>query len=162
MPTPPSGFTFGRMTGTSDRGQRTLTTYDERGRPIWTARQMALLPAIGAMGGTTITNPLPPIDRSDDPTGSSPREFDEDHSYVMTNTYDRADRPYEKTWPLDPDYAGTGSAPVIAGRIFYNSRSLPRVTHLVVDGDADPIHRAIIYNEYREVVRIVNVRAAPC
>ena len=154
MPSAPTGHTYGRMTGASDRGQRTLTTYDERGRPIWTARQMALIPDPGPMGGTTISAPLPPIDRSDNPTSSSSRAFDETHVYEMTNTYDRADRPFEKVWPTDPDYAGTGSAPEVAGRIYYNSRSLPRLTHLVVDSTVMPIHRHIAYTEYREVSRV--------
>ena len=160
MPSPPTTTDmFGRMTGSSDRGQRTMTAYDVRGRPIWTARQMALIPSVGALNGTVLTNPLPIVDSNDAPTAMGTRSFDEDHDYVMTNEYDRADRPFEKGWPVDPDYAGTGTGtPTVAGRIFYNSRNLPRVTQLVINNDGGevvlPIHRSIAYNEYRENTRI--------
>lgn len=154
MPSIPAGFAEGRMTGVSDRGQRTITNYDQRGRPNWSARQMALIPDPGAMAGTTLTNPLPAIDRSDNPPSMGTRAFDEDptHAYVMSNTYDRADRPLAKTWPTDPDFVGT--APVVTGDIFYNWRSLPRATRMFIDGVQYNIAPAITYTVDRNLAAL--------
>ncbi|MCP4241524.1 MAG: hypothetical protein GY772_13265, partial [bacterium] len=44
---PNDAHVYGRMTGSSDRGQRTMVDYDERGRADWSARQMALIPNVG-------------------------------------------------------------------------------------------------------------------
>ncbi len=146
MPPLPSGTDLvGRLTGTVDRGQRSAVDYDLRGRPTWNARQMAILPdptgAISAIpqdrpqqaDGTLTASPSPRIER----------EY-ADHTYISTTAYDRIDRPIGLTLPADPDYGGTGPAPVVGGSMVYNTRGLPQYAYV----DVDSWHRQLWYRRY--------------
>lgn len=58
MTAAPSGTHLrGRLTGTSDRGQRSSVDYDPRGRLVWSARQMGLVPTAAAVDATLGSGP---------------------------------------------------------------------------------------------------------
>ncbi|MAQ18085.1 MAG: hypothetical protein CMN30_25215 [Sandaracinus sp.] len=132
-PAPQGDQLVGRLTGSVDRGQRSRVDYDVRGRPIWSARQMAVLGPAGA-AAATLPGDQPSIDQDTAQPGRSPRAFDEAHTYVSTSTYDRIDRPVGVGLPLDPDFSPTDPAPSIAGSITYNELGLPYRTFVAIDG----------------------------
>ncbi|MEZ4252777.1 MAG: RHS repeat-associated core domain-containing protein [Polyangiales bacterium] len=135
----------GRLTGTSDRGQRSAVDYDARGRLVWSARQMALIPSAASVDATLSGN-APAVDDDDAPTGGS-RLYDEVHVYATSVVYDRLDRVVSRTYPEDPEASGVG--PVV-GSITYDRRGLPHATHLVVGTSVDePILREALYDQQR-------------
>ncbi len=126
----------GRLTAISDRGQRSEFDYDGRGRAIWVARQMAVLPAAAAIASTR-SGEILVNDVDDHPALSGSRVFDEAHSYVSTTEFDRIDRPIRKTWPLDPDFVDSDGVPSvgprIGARLNYDARNLPERSELLLD-----------------------------
>lgn len=118
--------TAGRATGVSDRGQRAVIAYDYRGQAVWTARQIALIPTEMTLGAIGTIGPADgrPTQTETLPTTASDVEYDEDHTYVRTATFDHAGRPETMTLPTDPDYGG-GTAPTVSGALTYNARGLP-------------------------------------
>ncbi|MBX3249366.1 MAG: hypothetical protein KF901_19470, partial [Myxococcales bacterium] len=143
----PSSLDRGRLVGGSDRGQRSLVAYDTRGRAVWSARQMAIVPAAGDAPFVR-TGDAPAPYEDDHPASGGTRLYDEAHTYVSTSTYDRIDRPVGKTWPTDPDWAlfgGTGSAPAVSGTLNYNTRGLP-VSAWVTINDGAPYTQQILRN----------------
>lgn len=136
---PPTGTNYlGRLTGTSDRGQRSVVDYDDRGRPFWSARQMVLLPDAPTIPATLSGND-PVLYDEGDLTTVIDREWDQEHTYVTTTLYDRLDRPVDLTYPEDPDWAGGGSAPVVRGTMSYTFRGSPLRARLEIDAFSQEI-----------------------
>jgi RHS repeat-associated protein len=146
MTAAPSGTHLrGRLTGTSDRGQRSAVDYDSRGRLVWSARQMGLVPTAAAIDAT-LSGAEPAVDDDDAPTGGM-RVYDETHVYATSVVYDRLDRVVSRTYPEDPEASGVG--PVI-GSITYDRRGLPHSTHIEVGTSVDePILREALYDQQR-------------
>jgi RHS repeat-associated protein len=140
----------GRLTGSVDRAQRSAVDYDARGRAVWSARQMVVLPdAVAAV--TSISDPRPTVEDgtpSPPPVGGRNQQlFDTAHTYVSTSEYDRVDRPVAVTLPEDPDF-GAGPAPEVSGRMTYDDLGLPRNFYVGIDGDEEHILTQN-YNEAR-------------
>ena len=155
----PSGADWvGRLSGSVDRGQRTVVDYDARGRPVWSARQMAVLPA--ALPAVTLLTGSEPSVADGTPTSTPPargtRLYDP-VSYVSASGYDRIDRPSTVTLPADPDFGSM--PPVVGGRITYYERGLPANTYVSIDGIDHPVTRSF-YNVNRQVTRTVLAGAA--
>ncbi len=133
----PSGaHLVGRLTGSVDRGQRSAVDYDLRGRPVWSARQMVVMPdAVSAV--TSISNPRPTLeDGTPDPAPVASRAvhfFDTNHTYISTSEYDRVDRPVGVTLPEDPDF-GAAPVPAVTGRLTYDNLGLPRNFYVGIGG----------------------------
>ena len=145
FPAPPSAANYrGRLTGSSDRGQRSLVDYDDRGRPTWSARQMAVLPAAGPVA-EVLSGDAPGVLTDDAPVDDM-RLFDEAHTYVSTVTYNRNDEVLTRTYPEDPDWAtmgGTGAFPGVSGRMQYSAYlRLPRDAFVSVGGAEHRVLRA--------------------
>jgi RHS repeat-associated protein len=140
----------GRLTGTSNRAERSVVSYDERGRVTWTGRQIALIPDY-TFSATTLADP-PSVVTGESITPST-RVFDETHTYAIANAYDHGNRPLEMTFPEDPDWAmfdtSMDPAPVIEGRITYQARNLPASITLGVDADNYPIISSFAYSRDR-------------
>ena len=69
----------------SDRAQRTIVAYTERGEAYWTGRQLAVLGEAGAIRDL-IRGDLPAVERDDAPA-SRVRTFDLSETYVVTEQY---------------------------------------------------------------------------
>lgn len=152
FPSPPDDQHLrGRMTAASDRGQRSLVDYDERGRSTWSARQMSLLPEPGDVA-LVRTGEILDVDVDDQPVTLNTRVFDEAHTYVSSTEYDRIDRPIAETWPEDPDFDPSGFAPALRGVLAYNTRGLPQRSQLLIDSTAIDIVASTSYDENRLVV----------
>jgi RHS repeat-associated protein len=149
---PATTFLLGRLTATSDRGARTLLAYDARGRTAWTGRQVAMIPS-DSYATTTLADP-PAVVTDDEIDDDASRLYDTSVTYVTVPQYDHGDRPEYLTFPRDPDYSGTGSAPVIKGRLYYDGRSLPRRADLIVDSTTYPLLTPISYSRDRLVTNI--------
>ncbi|MEM9383200.1 MAG: RHS repeat-associated core domain-containing protein, partial [Planctomycetota bacterium] len=141
---PTSPYLVGRMTASADRGQRTLYAYDARGRGVWQARQMALIPT-DSYSASTLSGDRPSLVTSESVTTGT-REYDEapDHTYVLTNTYDFGDRATGIGLPLDPDFgllSGTPTAPPppVTATMNYNWLSLPNNAIAYIDGTPQTI-----------------------
>jgi RHS repeat-associated protein len=152
--TRPASLDRGRLVGSSDRGQRSLVAYDNRGRTTWSARQMAVIPAAGA-APTTRSGNDPGVYVDDDPSSTDTRVFDVAHTYSTTASYDRIDRSIGRVWPTDPDWAlfdGTGSAPVVSASMAFNIRGLPANANLSITASgtttAIPVLRSVGYDVY--------------
>ena len=151
MTPPTSTDLVGRLTGSVDRGQRSVVAYDVRGRPIWSARQMALLGSAPA-AATTLTAASPSI--TDDMSAAATRqgrEFDTTHTYESTSTYDRIDRPIGVGLPADPDFSTTDPGPVISGAMQYRLVGLPNAADILIDGVPTRIG-AWVYNEANQPI----------
>ena len=141
MAPPTSTDLVGRSSGSVDRGQRSVVAYDVRGRPIWSARQMALLGS-APPAATTLSAASPSITDDTSPAPSRGfREFDEAHTYESTSTYDRIDRPIGVGLPADPDFSTTDPAPVVTGSITYDQLGLPYDTFVHIDGGTQRVAR---------------------
>ncbi len=143
---PPSGTNFlGRLTGSSDRGQRSVVDYDDRGRAYWSARQMALLPDALTIPATLSGDDPVLYDEGD--LGSVPlREWDTEHTYVSTTLFNRLDMVVDRTYPTDPDWDGVGTAPVVRGTMLYNRRGLPQRAEVHLDS----FSQRVVDNNYDE------------
>ncbi|MEZ4252403.1 MAG: SpvB/TcaC N-terminal domain-containing protein [Polyangiales bacterium] len=149
----PASFDRGRLVGSSDRGQRTLVAYDNRGRTSWSGRQMSLVPAAGSV---PVVRPGddPSTYVDDHPPTVGNRVFDEAHTYTTTASYDRIDRPVSRVWPEDPDWNvfGAGDAPVVSATMAFNERGLPRSSALEIRADGEtttlPIVLTTTYNVF--------------
>jgi RHS repeat-associated protein len=145
----PSSFDRGRLVGSSDRGQRSMVAYDNRGRTTWSERQMAVLPAAGAVPMARSGND--PGEYVDDDPPNTSRTFDENHVYTTTANYDRIDRVLGRVWPTDPDWSlmgGTGSAPVVSASMSFNRRGLPTSATLAIDSVTIPVLRSAAYDVF--------------
>ena len=132
----------GRLTGVSDRGQRSVVAYDPRGDATWTARQMALIPIESNAVPTVIPDPPSVITSDDGPI--SVRGFDvaPGHTYVRTARFDHAGRPISMALPRDPDWetlGGTGDGPIVGGTLAYNARGLPSSASATIDSAMYPV-----------------------
>ena len=159
--TRPASLDRGRLVGSSDRGQRSLVAYDNRGRTTWSARQMAVIPAAGAVFSTR-SGDDPDVYVDDDPSSTDTRTFDTAHTYSTTATYDRIDRSIGRVWPTDPDWAlfdGTGSAPTVSASMVFNGRGLPTSASLTlgVSGTTTTVHvmSSTSYNLFGQSVTTV-------
>src|SRR5690606_16603268 len=99
---PALAYTRGRATGVSDRAQRSATAYDERGNPVWTARQMAQI-ASKSSGVASVLSGNDPVRTATETQASHPRTYDESATYVVRTRFDNLGRPYHVTLPRDPD-----------------------------------------------------------
>ncbi|HBQ13770.1 MAG TPA: hypothetical protein DEF51_22425, partial [Myxococcales bacterium] len=115
--------TQGLATGVSDRAQRAVLAYDDRGNVTWTARQLALISAPIALNAITVVDGRPV--QTEQPVSSGTLEYDVTHTYTRTAEFDHANRPTSMTLPLDPDYHATETAPLVSGSLLYNRRGLP-------------------------------------
>ncbi len=115
--------TQGLATGVSDRAQRAVLAYDDRGNVTWTARQLALISAPIGLNAITVVDGRPV--QTEQPVSSGTLEYDVTHTYTRTAEFDHANRPTSMTLPLDPDYHATETAPLVSGSLLYNRRGLP-------------------------------------
>ena len=153
----PSGAsgTAGRATGVSDRAQRAAIAYDDRGDATWTARQLALLPAELPLDSMSVTAGRPSQGEVA-PSGAPGTVFyDTAHTYTRTAAFDHAGRPTSMTLPTDPDYAGSGAAPVVGGSLTYDARGLPATASATVGAATQPIVTEIEYTRDGLVSRLV-------
>jgi len=154
----PSGPTEGRATGVSDRGQRAAIAYDDRGNPVWTARQMALISDELGLNSIVVSSTSTDLyydrpEQTEQAATSATVTYDTDHTYVRTATFDNAGRPTGIELPQDPDFSGT--APHIEGLLTYNDRGLPSRATLEIDSVEQPIVESIEYLRDGLVSRIV-------
>ncbi len=143
------GRTLGFMTGSSDRGQRSASWYDARGRVLETRRQMAVIPQAHALSATSFAegDPVPT-----ETVTSAARVFDP-HVYVTrttTNKFDHLDRALEVIYPEDHQHgpSGGGAGPDVRGSIVYGLRGLPSSIRYHVDGLRKDVIRSIGYNRH--------------
>ena len=154
FPAPDGGDHYrGRLTATSDRGQRSLVGYDARGQAVWGARQMVMMPDPGAAAATLRDTHVTDLmaGRISGPTEEAPRlagtrQYDTVHTYVVTTTFDHQGRPTRMRLPRDPDFVVRDSregrtmsdaarqGPSIEGRMIYYRRDLPWKTRVKIDG----------------------------
>ncbi|MEC7525277.1 MAG: RHS repeat domain-containing protein, partial [Myxococcota bacterium] len=140
---PGSSGTLGLATGVSDRAQRAVLAYDDRGNVTWTARQLALISAPIALGGQVVVDGRPV--ETEQPALAGTVEYDDTHTYTRTSTFDPANRPTSMTLPRDPDYHATETAPLVSGSLTYNRRGLPASATAVVGGASHPVVSSIAY-----------------
>ena len=154
MGLPSSPQHIGRASGASDRGQRSAVAYDSRGRPVWTGRQMAILPDADEAADAISPNAPTLADGTRAATViAGARAFDTSHTYVTTSGYDRLDRSTDLTLPVDPDWTGTGAAPVVTGRMDYLPRGMPSNSYVGIDGDEHHV-AAHAYDRFRQATRL--------
>ncbi|GAB5547990.1 MAG: hypothetical protein SangKO_077500 [Sandaracinaceae bacterium] len=122
IPASASG-TQGLATGVSDRAQRAVLAYDDRGNVTWTARQLALISAPIGLNTITVVDGRPV--QTEQTVSAGTLEYDVAHTYTRTTEFDHANRPTSMTLPLDPDYHATETAPLVSGSLTYNRRGLP-------------------------------------
>ncbi|MEC7525276.1 MAG: RHS repeat domain-containing protein, partial [Myxococcota bacterium] len=115
--------TLGLATGVSDRAQRAVLAYDDRGNVTWTARQLALISAPIGLGGQVVVDGRP--EEPEQTVLAGTVEYDDTHTYTRTAAFDPANRPTSMTLPRDPDYHATETAPLVSGSLTYNRRGLP-------------------------------------
>ncbi len=150
---PPSGSNYvGRLSGTSDRGQRSVVDYDDRGRPTWSARQMVLLPDAPTIPAT-LSGDDPVLYDEGDLTTVPFREWDEVNTYISTTLYNRADMVSDRYYPTDPDWSGGGSAPVVRGDMRYTFRGMPQAGEVYIDSFSQEIFETH-YNEHNLAYRV--------
>jgi RHS repeat-associated protein len=131
--------TLGRATATIDRAQRSVLAYDDRGNPIWEARQMAVIPNADSLA-LSIANP-PQVD-TNDAVSSRPIRFDGE-TYVVERTFDHASRARGIRLPADSGYSGT--APRIGGLLDYNVRGLVSRSAITIDHAVQSILSRVDY-----------------
>ncbi len=149
----------GRLTIVSDRGAKTVTRYDGRGRVTGIARKLA---APGTPSDTLASRYTP-------------------HWYTQTTTFDAADRPVTATTGVDPDIAQlldpTGQSAVTTQYSLRNAVSSvtsgygPLVTSITRDadgliantvyGDAASTQSAFTYDGRRRIASVQTYRGAP-
>ena len=103
--------------------------YDARGQVTWAMRQMAMLEN-GPRVTVTDADPgpgLPPV-TTESPVIGVARAYDEAHTYQRTAAYDHGGRPTSMVLPTDPDWTGTGAAPVIGGARQPTTRAASRTS----------------------------------
>ncbi|MEO0322236.1 MAG: SpvB/TcaC N-terminal domain-containing protein, partial [Myxococcota bacterium] len=128
-----TSFDLGRLTGSMDRGQRSIVAYDERGRAFESARQMALLPELGP-AVEALSAAIPALDAGDaPPSGAVAYDDASGHTYVSRSRYDRLDRPRFLELPDDPAFDGM-TPPHIEGELRYGRDGLPLQAELEVSG----------------------------
>lgn len=146
-PQPASTYLRGRPSAASDRGRRSMVAYDARGLSVWTATQMAILPAEATNVPTIWMEGSPPF-TSESITPVS-RSYDTHHTYTTTSSYDHLGRPRSGTMPEDPDgvlYGGDTGAPSISARITYSTRGLPTSVTATVGAVDYPVLASAAYD----------------
>lgn len=154
---PALAYTRGRATGVSDRAQRSATAYDERGNPVWTARQMAQI-ASKSSGVASVLSGNDPVRTATETQASHPRTYDESATYVVRTRFDNLGRPYHVTLPRDPDWAlhgNQGTAPEISGWMIYTNLGLPAGIILEEDG-RETVISTVRYDRFMQPTRIVH------
>ena len=135
--------TQGLATGVSDRAQRAVLAYDDRGNVTWTARQLALISAPIGLNAITVVDGRPV--QTEQTVSPGTLEYDVTHTYTRTAAFDHANRPTSMTLPRDPDYDALATAPLVEGTLLYNRRGLPRQATAVVDGTPHTVVESIAY-----------------
>lgn len=146
---------LGRATGVTDRAQRAVLAYDDRGNVTWTARQMAVISEELGLGTQQTldaahsdleypeyigdTRPY----QAESPAAGGTVFYDTTNTYTRTATFDHAGRPRSMTLPTDPDYDGT--APLVSGTLTYNRRGLPASASATIGSETQVIVDAIEY-----------------
>ncbi|MEM9075011.1 MAG: RHS repeat-associated core domain-containing protein, partial [Myxococcota bacterium] len=151
---PPAGAAgvFGHATASEDRGQRSVSAYNERGLPIWNARQMAL-PGDAPSMPATLTVAEPPT-----PAIAGGVVVYDPEAYATETSYDHAGRVRAIRYPSDPDWTllgGAGPAPVVEGALRFGARGLPTGSEVRIDGAITPVVSAIDYTRDGLVARTV-------
>lgn len=138
----PASGALGRITGTTDRAQRSALGYDPRGNTVRVAKQLAVL---GSASGVAVDLGAAALPSAATETGAAPATvtFDAAHTYVRTARYDHAGRATESTLPQDPDF--DGDAPVVQGRMRFLRSGAPQRAELGIDGRFRPVVDAIAY-----------------
>ncbi|MBK7152402.1 MAG: transposase [Sandaracinaceae bacterium] len=96
----------GRISGSTDRAQRSVVVYDRRGQAVASVRQMAVMPRARRLKAT-IRADLAETGVQNEPT-ARPRRFDEEHDYIARTRYDYLGRPRLHGLPTDPDWRAMG------------------------------------------------------
>ncbi|MCZ7678643.1 MAG: hypothetical protein M5U28_07690 [Sandaracinaceae bacterium] len=132
-----SESTLGRATAVSDRGQRALLGYNQRGDVTWTGRQMALISApLGDFSGspTLDASGRPGVDDDEDAPTPGEVEYDETVVYHRLAAFDHAGRPFamiavdpEALASMDPRASGRRAAGVQPAGAAAPSGRLPRL-----------------------------------
>ena len=134
---------LGRATGVTDRAQRAVLTYDDRGNVTWTARQLALISEeLGLSTPIAVVDGRPQQTDATSPSGTV--VYDETHTYSRSASFDHAGRPTSMTLPDDPDY-GASTVPRIGGSLTYNRRGLPSSATAQIGADSQIIVDSIEY-----------------
>ncbi|MCA9574635.1 MAG: SpvB/TcaC N-terminal domain-containing protein [Polyangiales bacterium] len=153
---------IGRLSGSTDRAQRSVVVYDQRGQPEAALRQMAVLPRARNLNASLNAQLTQTGLRA--PLAPTTRRWDEEagHTYVARTTYDYAGRPVAMDYPSDPDWEAmggeTGFTPEVGGTLHYNQLGLPIGVDLRVSANGGtlygvPIVRNVTYNADRQPVR---------
>ena len=164
----PGGNFVGQLAATVDRGQRSLMSYDSRGRAIWAARQMAIIPqAVSAP--LTLSGNDSAVFENDTPTTIRAQQYDAAHSYITQTQYDHLDRVIALQLPKDPDWTamgGTGPAPIVGGSMTYQQRGLPQSTSLSITTQGPgnditiPVIRSSTYDDNRLLTTLQHGQAS--
>jgi len=143
----PSGMAavLGRATGGEDRAQRSLVAYDPRGNAVFAARQLSVIPTETTLSVAAGDDGRPRFNGADETASVASVRYDAIHTYTRSATFDHAGRVLTTTLPVDPDYAGTGAAPVMSGRMQYYRSGAPKGAELGVDGTYRPIVQRLSY-----------------
>ncbi|HJL44359.1 MAG TPA: RHS repeat-associated core domain-containing protein, partial [Polyangiaceae bacterium LLY-WYZ-15_(1-7)] len=122
---------LGRLTASVDRSVRMVVAYDGRGQAVWSARQLAMIPAAPSIPSAIPDGALA-VEMGDAAAGSV--VFDEANEYVVSTSYDHGGRGTAVVLPEDPS---TGMR--VAGTMAFNHRGLPSaaLAH-VIDGGGAP------------------------
>ncbi len=143
----PSGMAavLGRATGGEDRAQRLLVAYDLRGNAVFAARQLSVIPTATTLSVAVGDDGRPRSDGANEAASVASANYDATHTYTRSATFDHAGRVLTTTLPVDPDYAGTGTAPVMSGRMQYYRSGAPKAAELGVDGTYRPVVQRLRY-----------------
>jgi RHS repeat-associated protein len=136
---------LGRATGGEDRAQRSIVAYDARGNVTFAARQVAVISEPRPLTDSTTSDGRPASDAAGESPNLASVSYDALHTYTRSATFDHAGRTLTSTYPIDPDYAGTGTAPVLSGRMQYYNSGAPKSAELGVDGTYLPVVQHLRY-----------------
>ncbi len=136
---------LGRATGGEDRAQRSIVAYDARGNVTFAARQVAVISEPRPLTDSTTSDGRPASDAAGESPNLASVSYDAFHTYTRSATFDHAGRTLTSTLPIDPDYAGTGTAPVLSGRMQYYNSGAPKSAELGVDGTYRPVVQHLRY-----------------
>jgi RHS repeat-associated protein len=127
----------GRATGSTDRAQRNVVVYDERGHAIWGAKQMAVLPRAATFMASGPQSGHKPsfVEGTEAPALSA---FDEAQTYFQRASFDHAGRNKTSELPSDPDFED-GDAPRVGGELFYTKSGSIRGASLEIDDNSYPV-----------------------
>ncbi len=117
----PYSAALGRATAVMDRGQRTVSAYDDRGNILRTLRQVAVIPPAGTAPAAFAT-----VQNDTRPAGSV--TYDTVDTYSRSGSFDHGGR------PIDSHIGSFGAVQrVVSGILGYNARGLPSSTSVAVE-----------------------------